>query len=75
MQQTAKLNWVHSFTQIRPFSRKPRGRNKAEALVTDVSGPKSVRHIVEDLTSSNQMMPKEFSVATDASNVTTTTTV
>jgi len=45
------------------------GRTKAETLVTDVSGPNSVECIVDDLMSSRQMMPKEFSVATDALNI------
>jgi hypothetical protein len=45
------------------------GRTKAEAIVTDVLGPKSVQQIVNDLTSDNCMMPTEFAVGTDASNV------
>lgn len=45
------------------------GRTKAEAIVTDVLGPKSVQQIVNDLTSDNCMMPTEFAIGTDASNV------
>jgi hypothetical protein len=45
------------------------GRTKAEAIVTEVLGPKSVQQIVVDLTDSNPMMPKEFSIATDASKI------
>ena len=45
------------------------GRTKAESIVTDVLGPKSVQQIVDELTGDNCMMPAKFSIATDASNV------
>jgi hypothetical protein len=45
------------------------GRTKAEAIVTDVLCPKSVQQICDELTSDDCMMPMNFSIATDASNV------
>lgn len=49
------------------------GRTKSEALITDVLGPKTLQRVVDDLTSSSRssstLMPKYFSLATDASNV------
>lgn len=45
------------------------GRTKCEALVCNVLAPKSVEHVVADLTSGDVFKPKVFSVSTDASNL------
>jgi hypothetical protein len=44
------------------------GRTKCEALVCNVLAPKSVEHVVADLTSGDVFKPKVFPVSTDASN-------
>lgn len=45
------------------------GRTKAEALVTEVVAPKSEEIVITELTSTDAMKPKYFSLSTDASNM------
>ena len=45
------------------------GRTKAEALVTEVLAPKSEEIVITELTSTDAMKPKYFSLSTDASHM------